>query len=120
MPFLISKFLKLINVHVEIAGYFQGDIIRERRSQWPRGLWHELLSLARTLGSWVRVPLKGRMSVYVYLVFVAMCRWRPCVGADPPSEETYRLSKKERKKETEVKRSVSRMSYVPSGSNRNR
>jgi hypothetical protein len=27
------------------------------RSQWPRGLRHELSSLARTLGSWVPIPL---------------------------------------------------------------
>jgi hypothetical protein len=37
------------------------------RSQWPRGLRHEL---ARTLGSWVWNPLKAWMSVCVYSVFV--------------------------------------------------
>jgi hypothetical protein len=30
-----------------------------RRSQWPLGLWHELSPLARTLGSWVPIPLKA-------------------------------------------------------------
>jgi hypothetical protein len=40
------------------------------RSQWPRGLRHELSSLTRTLGSWVRIPLKVWMSVCVYSVFV--------------------------------------------------
>jgi hypothetical protein len=29
------------------------------RSQWARGLRHELSSAARTLGSWVRIPLKA-------------------------------------------------------------
>jgi hypothetical protein len=34
------------------------------RSQWPRGLGHEMSSLARTLGSWVRIPLKAWMSLF--------------------------------------------------------
>jgi hypothetical protein len=29
------------------------------RSQWPRGLRHELSSPARTAGSWVRIPIKA-------------------------------------------------------------
>jgi hypothetical protein len=29
------------------------------RSLWPRGLRRELSSLARTLGSWIRFPLKA-------------------------------------------------------------
>jgi hypothetical protein len=33
------------------------------RSQWPRGLRHEMCSPARTLGSWVRIPLEAWMSV---------------------------------------------------------
>jgi hypothetical protein len=40
------------------------------RSQWPRGLRHELSSNARTLGSWVRIAPKAWMSVCVYSVFV--------------------------------------------------
>jgi hypothetical protein len=43
------------------------------QSQWPRGLRHELSSLSRTLGSWVRTPLKAWMSVCVYSVFVLSC-----------------------------------------------
>jgi hypothetical protein len=38
------------------------------RSQWLRGLRHELSSLARRLGSWVRIPHKSWMSVFVYSV----------------------------------------------------
>jgi hypothetical protein len=45
-----------------------------RRSQWPRGLSHELF--ARTLGSWVWIPLKTLISVCVYFVCVL------CVGRD--------------------------------------
>jgi hypothetical protein len=43
------------------------------RSQWPGGLWHEMFSLARTLGSWVRIPLKAWMSVCVYSMFLLGC-----------------------------------------------
>jgi hypothetical protein len=42
------------------------------RPQWPRGLRHELSSLARKLGSWVRIPLKARMSACVYTVCVVL------------------------------------------------
>jgi hypothetical protein len=42
--------------------------ISDRRSQWPRGLRHELSSSARTLGSWVRIPRMAWMSVCVYPV----------------------------------------------------
>jgi hypothetical protein len=48
-----------------------------RRSQWPGGLQYEPSSPARTLGLWVRIPLKAWMSVYVYYVsvlfFVGSC-----------------------------------------------
>jgi hypothetical protein len=62
------------------------------RSQWPRGVRHEPSSPARTLGSWVRIPLPACMSVCDYSVFVLFCvyvaalRW-----ADPSSKESYRL-----------------------------
>jgi hypothetical protein len=42
-------------------------------SQWPRGLTHELSSLARKLRSGVRIPLKAWMSVCIYSVFVLFC-----------------------------------------------
>jgi hypothetical protein len=47
------------------------------RSQWPRGLRHELSSSARTLGSWVRVVPEAWIFVYVYSVFVLTC-----IGSD--------------------------------------
>jgi hypothetical protein len=43
------------------------------RPQWPRGLRYELSSLARTLRSWVRIPLNTWISVCVYSVFVLFC-----------------------------------------------
>jgi hypothetical protein len=42
-------------------------------SQWLRGLRDEPSSLARTPGSYVRIPLKACMSVCVYSVFVLFC-----------------------------------------------
>jgi hypothetical protein len=53
------------------------------RSQRPRGLRHELSSLARTLGSRVRIPLKERISICVYSVYVFLFRYRPFVGLIP-------------------------------------
>jgi hypothetical protein len=52
---------------------FPTGVYEYRRSQWPRGLRHELSSLARTLGSWVRIPLKRWTFVRVYSVFVLLC-----------------------------------------------
>jgi hypothetical protein len=44
------------------------------RSQWPRGLRHELSSLARTLRSWVRIPFKAWMSVSCeFILFLLLC-----------------------------------------------
>jgi hypothetical protein len=48
------------------------------RSQWPRGLKHELYSLVRKLGSWVRIPLKAWISVFV-LSCVHVARRSPTV-----------------------------------------
>jgi hypothetical protein len=45
--------------------------------QWPRCLRHELSSLARTLGSGLRIPLKAWMSVLVCLFCVCVVL---CVG----------------------------------------
>jgi hypothetical protein len=63
---------------------------------WPRGLRHELSSSARTLGSWVRIPLKGMdVCMCVYSVFLLSCVQVVALRqADPPSKEVYRLCKK--------------------------
>jgi hypothetical protein len=77
-------------------------------SQWPRCVRHEMSPPARTLGSWVWISLKARMYLCVYSVFVLgsglATGWSPVQEVLP----------------TEVKQSVSRMPYAPSGSNRNR
>jgi hypothetical protein len=43
------------------------------RSQWPRALRHEPSLPARTLGSWVQIPLEAWLSVCVDSVFVLFC-----------------------------------------------
>jgi hypothetical protein len=87
------------------------------RSQWPRGLRHEMSSPARTLQSWVWIPLKASICISVSSVFVLprvgsglASGWYPDQGVLPTVYDY----------ETEVKRSVSRMPYAPSGSNRDR
>jgi hypothetical protein len=61
---------------------------RHCRSQRKRGLSHEMSSPARTLGSWVTIPLKAWMSLFILcLCYVAALR-----RADLPSKESYRLS----------------------------
>jgi hypothetical protein len=51
------------------CGSFNEADYSSGRSQWPRRLRRELSSLARTLGSWVLIPLKACMPVCVYSVF---------------------------------------------------
>jgi hypothetical protein len=53
------------------------------RSQWPRRLRHELSSPARTLGSWVRIPLNTWMFVCLFYVCVGSglaTGWFPIQG----------------------------------------
>jgi hypothetical protein len=40
------------------------------RSEWRRGLRHELPSLPRTLGSWVRIPLEAWMCVGAFILWL--------------------------------------------------
>jgi hypothetical protein len=76
---------------------FQLSISVQRRSQWPRGLRHELSSPAQTLGSWVWILLEAWMSVCVYSVFVLSCVQTAALRrAHPPSKEPYPLCKRSR------------------------
>jgi hypothetical protein len=52
---------------------FHGTIVNKGRSQWPRGLGHELSSLGRMLGTWVRIPLKAWMSVLCAFILCSCC-----------------------------------------------
>jgi hypothetical protein len=46
-----------------------------RRSQWPRRRRRELCSLARTVGSWVRISLKAWMFVFAFILYLC---WPVC------------------------------------------
>jgi hypothetical protein len=72
--------------------------------QWLLGVSHELSSLARALGSWVRIPLKEWMSVCVYSVFVLSCVYVASLRrADHSSKESCRLCKKDYGTEEEAR-----------------
>jgi hypothetical protein len=61
------------------------------RSRWSLGLRHEPSSPARTLGSWVRIPLEAWMSVCVYSVCALLCVGSGLATSwSPPSKESYR------------------------------
>jgi hypothetical protein len=62
----------IISQKIKLFRKFKCTPYRCCRSQWPRGLRHEMSSPARTLGSWVRIPLKTWMFVCLCSVFV--CR----------------------------------------------
>jgi hypothetical protein len=65
------------------------------RAQWPHSIRHVLSSLARTLGLWVRIPLKAWMSVCVYSMYVLSFVYVAALRrADHSSNESYRLCKK--------------------------
>jgi hypothetical protein len=59
--------------HTSAASPFTKSDCSEGRSQWPRGLRHELSSLARTLGSWVQIPLEAWMSICAFILCVVLC-----------------------------------------------
>jgi hypothetical protein len=73
---------------------------RRHRSRWSHDLWHELSSLARTLGSWVRIPLKAWM--YGVCAFI-LCLCCPVRRADHSFKESYRLCKKDYETEAEAR-----------------
>jgi hypothetical protein len=78
-----SDFLKISAVTVLMGAYGKRWFMQQKiiisaefgtgLSQWPRGVRHELSAPARTLGSWVRIPLETWMSVCVYSVCVVLC-----------------------------------------------
>jgi hypothetical protein len=63
----------------------QGELIFsyccESRSQWPRGLRHELSSPPPTLISWVRIPLEAWMFMCVLCAFI-LCLPRVEAGSN--------------------------------------
>jgi hypothetical protein len=58
--------------HRQISCTLYGKIIKARQGFIRRSQWHELSSLALTLGSWVRIPFKAWMSV-LYAFILCLC-----------------------------------------------
>jgi hypothetical protein len=70
-------------------GFLWFSICLRGRSQWPHGLRrHELSSLPRTMGSWIRIPLNRHGCLCAFILFVEVAALR---RADHPSKESYRL-----------------------------
>jgi hypothetical protein len=69
-----------------------------RPSQWPRVLRHEPSSPARTMGSWVRIPLMAWMSV---------CGWSPVQRVLPTVHRIKKL-----KKRPKCKKGLSNHRYI--------
>jgi hypothetical protein len=67
-PFIFLNKESMLKVFIGIP--------KSSRSQWLRGLRHELSSPARTLGSWVQIPLEAWMSVCAFLLCLccSVCR----------------------------------------------
>jgi hypothetical protein len=102
---LISKFKKTIEIEVINRDILPTVNIYLRQSRCPRGVRHELSSLAGTLGSWDRIPLKGMdVCVRVYSVFVLPCVFVAALRrADHSSAESYRLCKKDYETEEDAR-----------------
>jgi hypothetical protein len=66
----INVILLIVRNRDSVYGVFLTSMLKYCRSEWPRGIRHEMSSLARTLGSWILIPLKAWMFVCVYSVFV--------------------------------------------------
>jgi hypothetical protein len=94
---LVSRSRK-VELYLDSPTFLHG-IVLNCRSQWPRGLRHELSSTEQTLGSWDRIPFEVWISVFfVYSVFVLFrVQVVALRRADPPSKESYRLCKRSRK-----------------------
>jgi hypothetical protein len=75
-----SNFIILLKIHRDFQNFFNSlhfGVSDERRSQWPRGLRHVLSSLARKLGSWVRIQLeawKSLLCAFILCLCCSMCR----------------------------------------------
>jgi hypothetical protein len=62
-------------VEHEVSYFTDCSVAAELSKVWLviNSLRHELPSLARTPGSWVRIPLKAWLSVCVFSVFMLFC-----------------------------------------------
>jgi hypothetical protein len=80
---------------------FSCCIIIRGRSEWPRGLRHELSSPAQTLGPWVLIPLEASISVCIVLCegSAFATGWSPVQGDLPTMYRNKKLQKRPRPNE---------------------
>ena len=88
---------------IDFARQSNEDFLARQPRAIDTRLKHEPSSLARTLESWVRIPLKARMSVCVYSVCVVLCvvsdiatGWSPVQGVLPSVYMIKKLKKRPR------------------------
>jgi hypothetical protein len=65
--------MEMNSASTELGTTFLSSIYEYNRSQRPLGPRHGQSWPARTLGSWVRIPLKAWMSVHVLCVCAVLC-----------------------------------------------
>jgi hypothetical protein len=65
-----------ISGFTQLQANYGVSVVLLSRSQWPRCLRHDLPPLARTLGSWFRIPLKTWMFVCAFILCLCcpVCR----------------------------------------------
>jgi hypothetical protein len=71
-----SFWLPLNPIYCISGQLFPFTTLYARRLQWPRGLGHGMSSPARTLGSWVRIPHKSWLSVFILCFCCTMLQAR--------------------------------------------
>jgi hypothetical protein len=63
---LCAYSLSICSKYSNLPGYkLRCNKYKYCRSQWPRGLRHEMSSPAQTLGLWIRIPFGARLLVRV-------------------------------------------------------
>jgi hypothetical protein len=68
---IIDAMLSVKRPRPLLTAYFPVPLFTTCQSQWPRVIRLDMSSLVRTLGSWVRIPLKAWMSLYcAFILFV--------------------------------------------------
>jgi hypothetical protein len=77
LPFHFFCFLFLshfLTADLQLQNLYNSSTISSR-SQRPRGLMHEMSSPGRTLGPWIRIPLKAmNVCLRLFCVSVVLCR----------------------------------------------
>jgi hypothetical protein len=99
----ISVSIRGLHFESSCSTYCDCVILDTAYHGWPRGLRLELSSLARTLGLWIPIQIKGRMSV---LCAVILCvgrglatGWSPVKGVPTTVYRNKKMKKRPRPNE---------------------